>query len=305
MVSFIAITLVSALGLTGQVKVFEDSVVREKKTLLNFLETASKQSEEGEFISDEVLKIVEDSGDISFLWIVDEEGELFYASEKDLTGQEIEDRFLSTNRFVERDAYYQESKIKLLAKPLEGPQGESWTAFLGVNMVEVIAFLIPAFIRAISILLIAVILSIFLALALTERIISPLLALRSAITGISDGNLEERVDIKTGDEVEEIGREFNKMAGRLKKSRQELEEAKEVLEIRVNARTKELEEMTDKLEEKVKARTEELQRKVEELEKFHKLTVGREKKMIKLKEENKKLEKEIEKLEEEIENLKN
>ena len=304
MVSFIAVTLVSALGLAGQVNVFEDSVVREKETLLDFLETASQQSGEGSFISDDILNIVEESGDISFLWIVDEEGGLFYADNEDMIGKKIEDQFLSTSRFLERDVHYQGSKVKLMAKPIEGPQGEPWTALLGVNMIEVVAFLAPAFIRAISILLVAVILSIFLALALTEKIISPLLSLRKAISGISDGNFNQNVDIKTGDEIEEIGRQFNQMTKRLRDSRKELEEAKEVLEIRVNARTKELEEMTDKLEEKVKARTEELQRKVEELEKFHKLTVGREKKMINLKEENKKLKEEVDVLEKKVKNLK-
>ena len=43
------------------------------------------------------------------------------------------------------------------------------------------------------------------------------------------------------------------------------------------------------LEERVKERTKELQQKVEELEKFQKLAVGREIKMIELKEEIKKI----------------
>jgi len=79
----------------------------------------------------------------------------------------------------------------------------------------------------------------------------------------------------------------------LLKTKKELEESKTILEIKVRARTKELEELTKKLDEEVRNRTEELQEKVEELEKFQKLTVGRELKMIELKEENKKLKEEI------------
>jgi len=75
----------------------------------------------------------------------------------------------------------------------------------------------------------------------------------------------------------------------------EIEEAKAVLEIKIVARTKELRELTESLDEQVKQRTKELQEKLEELEKFHKLTVGRELKMIDLKEEIKKLQKELEK----------
>lgn len=68
-----------------------------------------------------------------------------------------------------------------------------------------------------------------------------------------------------------------------------LEESKATLEIRVRARTRELEELTVSLEQKVKERTKELQDRLEELERIHRLTVGRELKMIELKEEIKKL----------------
>jgi len=51
----------------------------------------------------------------------------------------------------------------------------------------------------------------------------------------------------------------------------------------------EVKALQENLEEKIKERTNELQKRVEELEKFHKLTVGRELKMIELKKEIKKL----------------
>jgi len=57
------------------------------------------------------------------------------------------------------------------------------------------------------------------------------------------------------------------------------------LEIRVAARTKELQELNKSLEEKVQERTRELQERLNELERFHRLTVGRELKMIELKKE--------------------
>jgi len=57
----------------------------------------------------------------------------------------------------------------------------------------------------------------------------------------------------------------------------------------------EVKKFREKLEEKVKERTKELNEKVEELEKFHKLAVGRELKMIALKNEIEELKKELEK----------
>ncbi len=77
----------------------------------------------------------------------------------------------------------------------------------------------------------------------------------------------------------------------LLQKRKELQEAKSVLEIKVKARTQELEELTKSLDQKVKERTTELQTRINQLEKFHKLTIGRELKMVELKNEIKRLKK--------------
>jgi len=89
--------------------------------------------------------------------------------------------------------------------------------------------------------------------------------------------------------------EFKQLTDDLQKIVEEktkdLEEAKAILEIKVEARTSELRELTSRQEEMIKQRAKNLQEKVEELEKFQKLTIGRELKMINLKEENEKLKK--------------
>jgi len=74
-----------------------------------------------------------------------------------------------------------------------------------------------------------------------------------------------------------------------------LEEARTVLEIKVEARTKELKELAERREEIIKERTKDLQGRVNELERIHRLTVGRELKMIVLKEEIERLKEELEK----------
>ena len=85
------------------------------------------------------------------------------------------------------------------------------------------------------------------------------------------------------------------MAKSLGESQAALEESKTVLEIKVAARTRELKELAERREEIIAERTKELRERIEELEKFHRLTVGRELKMVELKEEIKKLKKELEK----------
>jgi C4-dicarboxylate-specific signal transduction histidine kinase len=78
--------------------------------------------------------------------------------------------------------------------------------------------------------------------------------------------------------------------GRLTKK---LEEIKSSLEIRILARTRELQEGAQKLEEQVQGRTRELRDKITELEKFNSLAVGRELKMVELKEEIARLNEEL------------
>ena len=91
--------------------------------------------------------------------------------------------------------------------------------------------------------------------------------------------------ILVGRDIKELLSYQEKLKEEVEKRTRELKEAKSILEVKVKARTKELQELADSLEEQVKQRTQELQKRVEELERFHKLTLGRELKMIELKRE--------------------
>ena len=105
---------------------------------------------------------------------------------------------------------------------------------------------------------------------------------------IIKGKTKEEIFLTTNDEAAEL-------IDYLKKMYQELEETKGSLEIKIKARTKELEVLTERQEEIIKNRTIEIQERVEELEKFHRLAVGRELKMVALKEKIEKLQEELEK----------
>ena len=144
-----------------------------------------------------------------------------------------------------------------------------------------------------SITALIILLGIFISFFLAVKIVKPIALLAKGVDTITRGDLDYRIKIKTGDEIEDLAKSFNQMTKSLKVSRDALEESKSVLEIKGKARTKELKELTKGLEDKVKQRTEELQDRVDELEKFHKLTVGREKKMLELKKEINKIKKEI------------
>ena len=130
--------------------------------------------------------------------------------------------------------------------------------------------------------------SIFLA----ERMAKPIKQLTEGAGIIGKGNLDYQIKVRTGDEIEELAESFNRMTGDLKRSLASLEEAKIVLEIKVATRTKELKELTEQQERIIEERTKDLRERIRELERFHQLAIGRELKMIELKEEVKKLGKE-------------
>ncbi len=134
-----------------------------------------------------------------------------------------------------------------------------------------------------------VLLGFFVSIFLAERLVRPFKLFIKGTEEISRGNLDYQLQIKTGDEIEELAEAFNIMVRRLQRSHKELEEAKDVLEIRVKARTRELEEQAEGLDKQVKERTKELQQRIDELERFHKLVVGREMKMLELKKQIKEL----------------
>lgn len=302
LVSVVVVFLVTFLTFRDQVNIFHNSVVKEKSTLITFLKAVSEKNDG--FVSETILEEIAQSNDVVFFWIVDEQNVVRYARDNKLIGKEVSDPFLQVTELKQRSATYNDRKVEVIASPIRGKNSQRWIALMGIGRIGMITFFIPALFKAFVMFLGAVLVSVPLSLILTERIVSPLLKLKKMIAHVRQGEFNEQIDIATGDEIEIIGNDFNQLIEELQEHRRKLEETNQILEVRVQARTKELQELADTLEDKAEAKTEELQRKVEELEKFHRLTVGREKKMIELKEENSKLLEENKKLKDQIEKIK-
>ena len=108
-------------------------------------------------------------------------------------------------------------------------------------------------------------LTLLLSLLFSRGLVRAIKKLRDGAIKISHGALDYRVDIKTGDEIEELGNDFNIMADKLVQ------------------RTKESEEVRAGVEKQVQERTAELNKTIKDFEKMNKAMVDRELKMIELK----------------------
>ena len=76
----------------------------------------------------------------------------------------------------------------------------------------------------------------------------PIVELHKGVEWITDGDFDHRLDIRTGDEIEALAHRFNSMTGKLKESRDRLQNWNESLQEEVRKRTRELEIERNKLE---------------------------------------------------------
>lgn len=221
--------------------------------------------------------------DVRFIRIVKISGEIYQSSLTGETGKKIKEssvtEVIQSGRPLIRDDVFRNEEIKLLIYP----GYEDQTIWIGFSFkdTEVLSqrLLWRYFFVALAILLL---LSLALFIIL-RSVVDPIRKMTATCEDVRRGNLDVQTEVGWQTEIGELAETFNKMLGDLKTSRKSLEESKEVLEIRVAARTKELEDLAQSLESQVKARTKDLQEKMGQLERFNKLAVDRELKMIELK----------------------
>ena len=110
-----------------------------------------------------------------------------------------------------------------------------WLMFVELPIEEAYAPLYESIKRSSYLLLGGLTLAFLAGLFLARKMIMPIQQLRLGAAQIGAGNLEQRISIKTGDELEALADQFNDMAGRL-------EESYAGLEQKVEQRTHELSE---------------------------------------------------------------
>jgi GAF domain-containing protein/anti-sigma regulatory factor (Ser/Thr protein kinase) len=110
-----------------------------------------------------------------------------------------------------------------------------WLVFVEVPLREAFAPLYGAAMRTALLLLFGLVAAALVALLLARRMTGPIHAIAAGAERIGAGELDRRIDVHTGDELEALAGQFNRMAADLQKSYAELEQ-------RVSDRTAELSE---------------------------------------------------------------
>ena len=113
-----------------------------------------------------------------------------------------------------------------------------WRVFVEVPLSEAYAPLYALALRNVVWLALALVGAALAALLLARRMTGPIHVLQQGAAQLGAGDLDRRIDIRSGDELEALAGQFNRMAGDLQKSYAELEQ-------RVRDRTAELSEALD------------------------------------------------------------
>ena len=119
-------------------------------------------------------------------------------------------------------AQYKDGHSVLTAWEVDAATG--WAVFVEQPIEEAFAPLTSLLWRAGGILALGLAVSLLASLVLSRRMIEPIEAIRAGARRIGDGALDQRIDIHSGDELEDLADEFNQMAARLGESYATLEQ---------------------------------------------------------------------------------
>ena len=120
-------------------------------------------------------------------------------------------------------------------------QALGWSVFVEQPAAEAFAPVYQSLALTAVLLLLALILALLLSIWFARRMTHPIRALNAAASRIGSGTLDQRIEIRTGDELEELAETFNRMAVQLRQSYGSLEQ-------QVAERTRELAEAVTQLE---------------------------------------------------------
>ncbi len=219
--------IVNYLALSAQ----ESARQIEEELKIKVLESPLKWEEKLRLVGT-MLRSLKENNSIYMAYLFDAQGEILSSTEPYLVGDtigytdlKILDEVFSQekqNRYVLVDKaqrllfvylFFSEKDQPDFGLKIAFPLGDIWTAFGKVYQ--------PAMLVGIGVILV----NIFLGVALARLIIGPIKVFNLAAKKIAAGQLDLRVDISTGDELEELAQTFNIMSQELVKMKERAENA--------------------------------------------------------------------------------
>lgn len=191
--------------------------------------------------------------------LADKNGTTLYSSHnrKDILKRKVHNWSAIENRIKSlaqgASFFIEEEEGKILAFVLPQPayldfQGQGWYLILDLPFKKALAPVASLRNQLMIVTSIFVLLACIIAFIVSRTITSPIKKLRAASEHFARGDMDHRVLIKSGDEMEDFAGSFNKMTEEIKRSRSELEAYSKSLELLVEKRTGELKEKVTDLE---------------------------------------------------------
>ena len=108
-----------------------------------------------------------------------------------------------------------------------------WRVFVEQPLAEAFAPLYSSLLRNGLLLLGGLALAVLTSLFLARKMVAPIQALQAGAARIGAGALDQSIDVRTGDELEALGEEFNRMTSQLRETIDSLNETAEELQAKV------------------------------------------------------------------------
>ncbi|MCG2711808.1 MAG: ATP-binding protein [Candidatus Omnitrophica bacterium] len=122
------------------------------------------------------------------------------------------------------------------------------TVLIGITLANVRQIAVGIRNRVILLTLSIIVISVIITVFIAGHIVKPIDALVKMAENVARGDLSQKVDILSKDEIGSLAKAFNKMAADLKKSRDELHEYNKTLEFKIEERTTEIQKANNELE---------------------------------------------------------
>jgi signal transduction histidine kinase len=183
-------------------------------------------------------------GKAGYAYVISRSGELIAHPDISLVLQRRTVREVAAVRAAFDSAPGAQGRVAIVAPNIQGKEvlssyalipGLDWAIIVDRPVEEAYETLYASMLRTSALFLIGLGMALLVSYFLARRVVQPMRVLRQGVERIGAGELGYRLDLKTGDEIEVLADEFNKMTSQLQESYTNLEQ-------KVEDRTRELTE---------------------------------------------------------------